>query len=232
MEEKMKPKNTRFRLPTLARASMLLLASFVVVTAFSAFAPHNFFHSDLWLFNKAREFRGKQDYVEAVAYLTAYIERDTKEYTTNKNHKSDVDINRAEYLKQVRIGLRNGSIAVDYANIINQCLADNNIKDRIIFSTASTPGMLPPAPDQVLLFADSNFQGQYIVNNIGRVDWIENAGLGNDVLSSVMVGDHVKLIVCTDINMGPPCTTFTQDDSNLNNDAVGDNNASSFEVVR
>jgi hypothetical protein len=92
--------------------------------------------------------------------------------------------------------------------------------------------MLPPAPDQVLLFMDRDFQGQFIVNGVGRVDWIENAGLRNDALSSVMVGDNVKLIVCTDINMGPPCTTFTRSDNNLQNDAVGDNNASSFEVVR
>jgi len=227
----MKPQNTPFRLPTLARAGLLVLASFVA-TAFYAFTPPRFFHTDLWLYNKAREFRVKQDYVEAVAYLTAYIERYSKEYTPNKNHKSDVDLNRDNYLKQVRTVLRNGNIAADYARIINKCLAENGVQDRIIFSTTSTPGMLPPAPDQVLLFADSNFQGQFIVNNIGRVDWIENAGLANDGLSSVMVGDNVKLIVCADINMGPPCTTFTRDDNNLKNDAVGDNNASSFEVVR
>jgi fibronectin type 3 domain-containing protein len=111
-------------------------------------------------------------------------------------------------------------------------LADNSIGDNQASSAKviSVPTSCTPSADQVALFADANYGGTCVVKDIGNYSNPSNMGFPNDSLSSVKVGGNVKLTLCQNDDYSGTCETLTGDDSNLADNSVGDNQASSAKV--
>ena len=69
-----------------------------------------------------------------------------------------------------------------------------------------------------------------MVKGIGQYPNAEAVGLSNDSISSIQVGDNVQAILCQAENYGGLCETLAGDDSDLNDNPVGNDNISSVSV--
>jgi PKD repeat protein len=87
-----------------------------------------------------------------------------------------------------------------------------------------------PNADQVAFFTDANYGVPCVVKGIGNYADPGAMSFANDSLSSIKVGSNVKLTLCGDENYGGGCETFTSDDSNLSDNSIGDERASSAKV--
>jgi hypothetical protein len=100
----------------------------------------------------------------------------------------------------------------------------------IIAPDAVPPPSCDPNADQVALFVDPDYGGQCVVKGVGEYLNPAAIGLPNDSISSLKVGGNVQATLCRDDNYGGGCETFTGDDSNLGDNSIGDNQASSVKV--
>jgi murein DD-endopeptidase MepM/ murein hydrolase activator NlpD len=100
--------------------------------------------------------------------------------------------------------------------------------------TISPPPPPPPScsnsADQVAFFSDPNYSGSCSVKGIGDYTNPSAMGIPNDSLSSIRVGGNVKVTVCGNDNYGGTCETFSGDDSDLGNNSIGHDTASSAKV--
>ncbi|MBI5030229.1 MAG: hypothetical protein HZB51_06865 [Chloroflexi bacterium] len=78
-----------------------------------------------------------------------------------------------------------------------------------------------PGPDQAAFFVDWNYKGSCVVKNIGSYDNVDQMGIPNDSLSSLMVGANVKATVCMHGGQTAPCVEFTEDSPNISNQSMG-----------
>jgi hypothetical protein len=96
--------------------------------------------------------------------------------------------------------------------------------------TSGTGTQCSPNVDQAALFVDSNHDGQCVVKDIGEYPNPGAIGLPNDSISSLRVGANVKAVLCRDDGLTNTCEWFEGDDTNLNDNSVGDNQVSSVRV--
>jgi hypothetical protein len=87
-----------------------------------------------------------------------------------------------------------------------------------------------PNANQVGLYTDANFGGSCVVKDVGNYSNPSAMGIANDSISSVKVGGNVKLTLCQNDDYSGTCEVFTGDDSNLSDNSIGDNQASSAKV--
>ncbi|MBM3130190.1 MAG: hypothetical protein FJ009_16390 [Chloroflexi bacterium] len=84
--------------------------------------------------------------------------------------------------------------------------------------------------NQIVLYEHANYGGTCKTLGIGEYANPGALGFPNDAASSIRVGGNVKAILCHDDNYGGGCEDFTGDDSDLNGNAIGDNQVSSVKV--
>lgn len=109
-------------------------------------------------------------------------------------------------------------------------LADNPVGNDSVSSVrveSDTGGSCSPGSDQVAFYADANFSGTCSVKNPGNYIGAGDLGIGNDAMSSIRVGDSVVAVLCGDGDYQGTCEAFTGDDSDLSNNAVGNDSVSS-----
>jgi hypothetical protein len=87
-----------------------------------------------------------------------------------------------------------------------------------------------PGADQIALYVDANYSGTCVVKGIGNYPDPGSMGIANDAVSSVKIGSNVKLTLYVDSNYGGTPETFTGDDSNLSDNTIGNDRASSAKV--
>jgi hypothetical protein len=88
-----------------------------------------------------------------------------------------------------------------------------------------------PESDQVALFADADFGGSCVVRSYGDYPNPASLGIANDSTSSIKVGSNAQAILCQHDDFLGTCETFTGDDANLSDNAIGDNQVSSASVT-
>jgi len=119
------------------------------------------------------------------------------------------------------IDCNNATFGDPYSGVVKACY----VKD-------SSGGGCVPNADQIALFVDSNYGGQCVAKGLGSYANPNAIGLPNDSISSIKVGSNVKATLCHHDNYGGQCETFTGNDSNLSNNAVGNDQVSSVRVER
>lgn len=92
------------------------------------------------------------------------------------------------------------------------------------------PSQCNPNSDQVALYEHANYGGACVVKGVGNYPNPGSLGIANDSISSVKVGGNVKLTLCRDDNYIGTCETFLGDDSDLSNNSIGNDQASSAKV--
>lgn len=88
-----------------------------------------------------------------------------------------------------------------------------------------------PGPDQVIVFSDTNYQGNYTIFHVGEFANLADQDVGNDAASSVKVGSNAKVAFYQSTNFSGSYEVITADDTSLSNNSIGDNTASSLKVV-
>lgn len=88
-------------------------------------------------------------------------------------------------------------------------------------------GSCSPGTNQVALYVDSNYAGQCVVKGLGNYSNPGAIGLPNDSISSIKIGSGAKAVLCEHDNYGGTCETFTTSDSNLGDNAIGNDRVSS-----
>ncbi|RMG91264.1 MAG: hypothetical protein D6706_18375, partial [Chloroflexi bacterium] len=94
-------------------------------------------------------------------------------------------------------------------------------------SSCNNPG---PNNDQIGLYEQANYCGNYKMLGVGEYANPGAMGFANDSASSIKVGNNVKALLCKDDNYGGDCEWFTGDDPDLSNNSIGNNQVSSVKV--
>jgi fibronectin type 3 domain-containing protein len=130
----------------------------------------------------------------------------------------------------------NGSFYYKYG-ITNGINCDNNTfgdplsgTPKACYYKLTTPPSCNPTADQVAFFVDANYSGTCVVKGIGNYPDSGSMGIPNDSLSSIRVGSNVKLALYVDSNYGGTSEPLTSDDSNLSDNTIGNDRASSAKV--
>jgi len=131
----------------------------------------------------------------------------------------------------------NGSFNYKYG-VTNGINCDNNTFGDPIYGTPKacyykltiTPPVCSPTADQVAFFVDANHSGTCVVKGIGNYPDSGSMGIPNDSLSSVKVGSNVKLTLYIDSNYTNTSEPFTNDDTNLSDNLIGNDRVSSAKV--
>lgn len=94
------------------------------------------------------------------------------------------------------------------------------------------PPVCPPGDNQVALFTNPDYQGRCASFGIGDYpDPAALAGLGDNEIESILVGKDVLATLFSDASFLGRGDTFSKSDSNIGDDPVGSNQASSL-IVR
>ena len=103
--------------------------------------------------------------------------------------------------------------------------------DRIHGSVSTVTDACTPGPGQVALFVYPNFGGECALKGIGAYTNTAAIGLPQQSISSLRVTSGMTLTLCQGDSFAPACSVFTADQADLGATAVGNNLASSAEVV-
>ncbi len=91
-----------------------------------------------------------------------------------------------------------------------------------------------PAPDEIWVFTEPNFQGIWESLTIGNYYTPAQMRMPDNSISSVMVGSNVRAYFCNDSYLNGDCMVFIpvkNNHPNLANNIIGDNNVTSIKVV-
>ncbi|WP_347597831.1 PA14 domain-containing protein [Acrocarpospora sp. B8E8] len=114
-------------------------------------------------------------------------------------------------------------------DLANNMINTNTVSSMKVEGGAPTTGCVPN-DSQVAFFMDENYGGTCIIKEVGRYEDPAAINLPNDTISSLKVGNRVKVRVCDNSGVNSPCEIFDYDDSNLNNNMINTNTISSAEV--
>ncbi|GIH24706.1 hypothetical protein Aph01nite_30160 [Acrocarpospora phusangensis] len=114
-------------------------------------------------------------------------------------------------------------------DLANNSINTNTVSSMKVEGGAPTTGCAPN-DSQVAFFVNENYQETCIIKEVGRYEDPAAINLPNDSISSLKVGNRVKVRVCDNAGMNSPCEYFDYDDANLANNMINTNTISSAEV--
>lgn len=94
------------------------------------------------------------------------------------------------------------------------------------------PTSCNPSADQVAFFEHANYAGRCSTVNIGAYSDPAGIGYDHDITSSLRVGSNVRVTVFEHPDYGGRSETFTGDDANLTDNAIGNDSVSSARIER
>lgn len=110
-------------------------------------------------------------------------------------------------------------------------LSDNPVGNDQVSSAKVEWRACSPGADQAALYADAGYGGACVVLNVGDYPHPDGLGaVGNDNAEAVRVGSNVQAVLCQHDNYEGTCETFTGDDPDLGDNAIGRNVVSSARV--
>ena len=219
----------------------LFLALLVVLVAalpVSA-SPADYRNSDDYLYNQAVQAEQRGDWLQVAMFLKAYVEREPVRMNTDANHRGLV----YQHLNYAQTRINNDiGLAVEVQKnqqALQQCTELSGTRGT--FNNPNPPPPPPllsavgscsgrPGPNEVMLFMHFDYQPPCVVKTVGRYDNADQIGLPNDSISSLRVGSNVRAILCMHGGQTGLCETFTYDDPNLSNNAIGNDQVTSARV--
>ena len=88
-----------------------------------------------------------------------------------------------------------------------------------------------PKPTEVAFFIDANYKGQCIIKQIGSYTDAYEIGLTEDMISSLKVGNKVKVTLYTWTGFGGDTATFSRNVPYLGNEPIGNDTVSSLKIM-
>jgi len=185
----------------------------------------------------ARDAEARKDWTEAYVYYTVYLDRAPEAAVKDKKFWFDLN-DRWEHVKSNSQSEQ--SFASDIRELIKQgvlkrdVLVQSGVRGEFSNPPSPLPGMLNPAPDEILIFVDSEFRGEWMALPVGNFVNASEMEMPDNSISSVMVGSAVRTYLCTDPGLNGTCGMFDSHvpfhHPNLANNNTGDNSISSIRV--
>jgi hypothetical protein len=114
----------------------------------------------------------------------------------------------------------------DDSDLSNNSVGAAQVSSVKVETKPATTGCVPGL-EEVSLFQDANYGGLCVTKRAGDFNNSSAIGLSNDSISSVKVGDRMKILLCRDDNLSNTCEWIDYNDADLSNNTVGTNQASS-----
>jgi hypothetical protein len=92
-------------------------------------------------------------------------------------------------------------------------------------------GGCKPKPTEVAFFVDSSYKGQCIIKQIGSYPSAYEIGLPEDAISSLKVGNKVKVVLYTWADFGGDTATYQRNVPILGNEPIGNDTISSLKIM-
>lgn len=107
-------------------------------------------------------------------------------------------------------------------------IGDNNISSMKVELKPTTG--CNPRPNEIAVFEDANYGGQCMLHNVGNYRASVEMGLPEDVISSVKVGNLLRVVFYRNDYFNGTTGVYTANDNSLLGDDIGNDTVSSFRV--
>jgi hypothetical protein len=181
-------------------------------------------------------------WVDAAVYYSIYLDRKSNFYSptdkwmdeSQKNLKSIIynaglDQEIAAYIRTQKLM---GSCAPATVGEYRESNANKPISESLL--------QIGPSPDEVWVFQDFDFGGEWVSLPMGNYFTASQIGLPDNSVSSLMVGNNVIAYLCTDANLQGNCGVFVplpnylnptwNQHPNLTNNTIGNDSVTSIRV--
>ncbi len=118
--------------------------------------------------------------------------------------------------------------SVDNPNLATDPIGDNRISSMKVELKPKTG--CNPRPNEIAVFEDANYGGQCMIHNAGNFRGAVEMGLPLDVISSVKVGNLMRVVFYRDEFFTGAAGAYTANDPWLGDDPIGNDTVSSFQV--
>ncbi|MBE7473339.1 MAG: hypothetical protein HS114_29780 [Anaerolineales bacterium] len=206
-------------------ALAVLTLTFVPVSA----SPASYKKSDRDLLEKVRRYQANKQWLQALMYLTAYVEREPAEMVEGQ-YRAYILSEQAALQDYVDYYVQYGQEYAANRYEIQQCLYGSVRSAQSVPPQA--PPILGPSPDEVIVFVDFNYGGAWVTLPVGNYYTAEQTYLPNDSISALKVGSNVRAYLCMHGSLTSPCESFTQNDPDLSNNVIGNDQVTSIRVER
>jgi|GEM_PF-3601101 len=88
-----------------------------------------------------------------------------------------------------------------------------------------------PGPNQAVFYMDHNFEGRYVILNVGDYSNPDKIGLPNDNISSVKLGKNVRVVLYEHDNFSGRSESFSSNEYDLVDNHIGNDVVSSLKVI-
>lgn len=186
----------------------------------------------------ARDTEAARKWADAYAYYSIFLDR-APSTLAKDDPKFWFDINRrwenTKVNAQDEIYLAGNIHKRISEGALNRDLLDEaGVYGKYSNSPSPIPGMLGPAPDEILVFKDFNFTGEWMALPIGNYVNASEMQMNDDSISSLMVGSAVRAFLCTNPGLNGTCGVFDSrvpnHHPNLTNNVTGNDSISSIRV--
>jgi len=217
---------------------ILLFLNLLVMTTQSALAtPENIssITTEKYL-SLAKDAIAKENWVDAAINYSIYFDRKSNnpansEWVKGKKSKLDSIVFNAQLDQRIALVVRENNLEASCSQaMVAQYRAVNANRDPMPVSLQN----IGPAPDEVWVFTEPNFQGMWESLTIGNYYTPAQMRMPDNDISSVMVGSGVQAHFCNDSYLNGDCMVFVPVPNyhpNLANNIIGDNNVTSIRVV-
>lgn len=215
---------------------ILLLLNLLMLTVQTANARPSTKTADDYL-KQAEDAIKTKKWVDAAIYYAIYFDRKSISYPANSSWKIKSQKKLNDLFYNARL---DQSIAAYVRNkdLGSSCSPAMYSEYRETFGNKNPiPASVlevGPAPDEVWVFTDPNFRGEWNSLSIGNYYTPMQMDMPDNSISSVMVGSDLRAHLCNDSYLGGDCMVFVpvqNQHPNLGNNIIGDNNVTSIRVV-
>jgi hypothetical protein len=219
---------------------IMLLLNFLMITIRSANAsPDNIFsiktETEEYL-RMAKDAIKAEKWVDAAINYSIYFDRKSQDpanskWVTDTKPKLKNIVFNAQLDQRIAMVVRKNNLETSCSQaMVAEYREVQANKDPMPVSLLN----IGPAPDEIWVFTEPNFQGTWESLTIGNYYTPAEMRMDDNSISSVMVGSEVRAHFCNDSYLNGDCMVFVpvpNHHPNLANNIIGDNNVTSIRVV-
>jgi hypothetical protein len=190
---------------------IILLLSFMVVGSRTLQTINIKQETDDMLYRMASSESQNGDFALAASYLYAYIQRNPVRYANNtQGHRDAVNKVFQEWMQYIR----NDRYYAEQVRVhIGNC-GHFPCENKSAKLGTSFTEVFPS--NKVMVCENNNYRGKCSYLNVGEYNRWEKLGVANDSISSVMLGEDVKVLLCVhSLGLLSDCLELSQNDPNL-----------------
>jgi hypothetical protein len=217
---------------------IMLCLNLLMMTAQPASAtPENIFLTPTEKYlSMAKDAIANRKWVDAAINYSIYFDRKSQDpanskWVTSTKPKLDDIVHNAQLDQSIAMVVRKNNLETSCSQaMVAEYREVQANRDPMPVSLLN----IGPAPDEIWVFTEPNFQGTWESLTIGNYYTPAQMRMPDNAISSVKVGSGVRAHLCNDSYLNGDCMVFVpvpNHHPNLANNVIGDNNVTSIRVV-